>query len=151
MTKSRQLSNTVNITYGPAFAAFGSVATSLTSGANTKVNFQSESFDTNSCFASSRFTPTTNGYYQINARVQFNGSPKDPTIYVFRNGTESLFGNYIPGTFGFPVITVSGLVYLNGSTDYVEIYAYHDTGTAVNTKVDVASTTRFDGVLVRAA
>lgn len=148
MAKSQRVSNVPN---APAFAAYANVATSLASGANTKVNFQVEDFDTNSNFASSRFTPSVAGYYQINGRVQFDGTATAPIAYIFKNGADNISGNYIPGSHGYPVVTVSGLVYLNGSTDYVEIYAAHSTGSAMDTRVTTASATRFDGVLVRPA
>lgn len=146
MGKSVKLGQMPN---APAFSAYANAATSLTSGANTKVNFI-ENFDTNSNFASSRFTPTVAGYYQINARVQFDGSATAPIAYIFKNGAVSNSGNYIPGTHSFPIVTVSGLVYLNGSTDYVEIYASHTTGSAVNTTTSTVSN-QFDGCLVRPA
>ena len=52
---------------GPAFSAYANAATSLTNGAFTKISFQVEDYDTNNNFASSRFTPTVAGYYQISA------------------------------------------------------------------------------------
>lgn len=147
MGKSAKLSQLPN---APAFSAYANAQTSLTSGAQTKVNFQVEDFDTNSNFASSRFTPTVAGYYQLNARIQFSGSTTNPLAYIQKNGTQVLCGNYIPGTFTEPVATVSGLVYLNGTTDYVEAMGYHLTGSAVNTNT-AADATRFDGYLVRPA
>jgi len=147
MGKSREIARLPN---APAFSAYANAGTSLTSGAQTKVNFQVEDFDTNSNFASSRFTPTVAGYYQLNARIQFSGSTINPLAYIQKNGTQVLCGNFIPGTFTGPVATVSGLVYMNGTTDYVEAMGYHLTGSAVNTNA-AADATRFDGYLVRAA
>ena len=147
MGKSQKIGNMPN---APAFSAYANASTSLTSGAQTKVNFQVEDFDTNSNFASSRFTPTVAGYYQLNARVQFTGSTTNPLAYIQKNGSQVLAGNYIPGTFSGPVANVSGLVYFNGTTDYAEVTAYHLTGSAVNT-IAAQDATRFDGVLVRPA
>lgn len=148
MGKSREIARLPN---APAFSAYASAFTSLASGAQTKVNFQAEDFDTNSNFASSRFTPTVPGYYQINARIAFSGSTINPLAYIHKNGTQVLHGNFIPGTFTGPVVTVSGLVYMNGTTDYVEAYAYHLSGSAVQTNAATADLTRFDGYLVRPA
>lgn len=147
MGKSREIARLPN---APAFSAYANATTSLTSGAQTKVNFQVEDFDTNGNFASSRFTPTVAGYYQLNARVQFTGSTTNPMAYIQKNGSQVLAGNYIPGTFTGPVATVSGLVYFNGSTDYAEVFGYHLTGSAVNT-IAAQDATRFDGCLVRIA
>ena len=55
---------------GPAFSAYQSTQqTGISSATFTKVNFQTEEFDTNSNFASSTFTPTIAGYYQINSVI----------------------------------------------------------------------------------
>lgn len=55
MGKSREIARLPN---APAFSAYANASTSLTTSAQTKVNFQVEDFNTNSNFASSRFTPT---------------------------------------------------------------------------------------------
>lgn len=135
---------------GPAFSAYANASTSIPTAAITKVNFQVEEFDTASNFASSRFTPTIAGYYQINASVQFTGSTTNPLCYITKNGSQVKCGSYVTGSFTGPVSMVSGLVYLNGTTDFVEVAAYHATGSSVNT-LAAADTTRFDGCLVRIA
>jgi hypothetical protein len=147
MGKAREIARLPN---APSFSAYALSTTSLTSGTQTRVNFGTEEFDTNSNFASPRFTPTVAGYYQLNARVQFSGSTVNPQIYIQKNGFQVLAGNYIPGTFTNPVATVNGVVYLNGSTDYAEVFGYHLTGSAVNT-LAVQDATRFDGCLIRVA
>jgi len=50
---------------GPAFMAESTVDQSVTSATWTKVTLGNEIFDTDSCFSSSRFTPTVAGYYQL--------------------------------------------------------------------------------------
>jgi hypothetical protein len=60
---------------GPAFNAYYAGASqAIATGTFTKALFDTEFFDTNSCFASSRFTPTVAGYYQINGTLSFSGS-----------------------------------------------------------------------------
>jgi len=147
MGKSQKVGNVPN---APAFSAYANASTSIPTAAITKVNFAVEDFDTNSNFASSRFTPTVAGYYQINASVQFTGSTTNPLCYITKNGSQVKCGSYTTGSFTGPVSVASGLVYLNGSTDYVEVAAYHATGSSVNT-LAAADTTRFDGCLVRPA
>ena len=82
MAKSQKMSTLVN---KPAFSAYANVATSLASGSPTKVLFQVEEFDTNANFASSRFTPTVAGYYQINAQVGFDGSVSTAVLYIYKS------------------------------------------------------------------
>ena len=127
---------------GPAFSAYASAATSLTGAASTKILFATEVFDTNSNFASSRFTPTVAGYYQINAGYQINS--QDNQLYIFKNGSV-IYQSAESVSYGQ---TVSGLVYCDGSTDYIEIYAY--VTTTVNTVTGLQKTW-FNGSMVRSA
>lgn len=133
----------------PAFSAYQSAATSLSTGAYTKVLFGNETFDTNNNFASSTFTPTVAGYYQINASVGLaNGQATRTRLVIYKNGSQYCAGTdistaYITGN-------VSSLVSMNGSTDYLEIYVYQSSGIAQLTDTN-SFTTQFSGSLVRAA
>lgn len=135
---------------GPAFSAYASATTSLSNATWTKIAFATESFDTNSNFSSSTFTPTVAVYYQINANVGFpvttglriaiykNGSAY---CYVSADGTLAVLDGY-----GH----IAGLVYCNGSTDYIEIYAYSN-GNGTTSVNSGATNTLFSGFLARAA
>ena len=131
---------------GPAFSAYGSVATSLTAGTVTKVNFQTERFDTASNFASSRFTPTVAGYYQINSCVTIAPAIGISIVYIFKNSTEYNRGQRIDNSSTLGLL-IADCVYLNGTTDYVEIYAV----TQGNTITEAGVTTWISGFLARAA
>ena len=130
---------------GPAFSAFQSSAQTLPTSTATKLLFQTEEFDTNNNFSSSTFTPTVAGYYQINGCVQL--ATTNTTIYsaIYKNGTEYKIGTVAAGS---SAAGVSSLVYLNGSTDYVELYGYFAAGQNAATGT---SSTWFNGSLVRAA
>lgn len=132
---------------GPAFGAYADAATTLSTGVNTKVLFQVEEFDTNSNFSSSRFTPSVAGYYQINGAVQINGLAVLDTA-IYKNGSIFKLGSYIGAGNNFIINVVSSLIYLNGTTDYVEIYSL--AGTTVSTLTGQART-YFNGFLARAA
>ena len=147
MGKSRELARLPN---GPAFAASASGATSLAATSFTKVLFATEDFDTNANFASSRFTPTVAGYYQINACVQITGLIPYALAAIYKNGSAYKFGDQEQSGQTDPIKSVSALVYLNGSTDYVEIFAYNGAASPANT-VASASVTWFDGHLARVA
>lgn len=138
----------------PAFSAVVTGTTTITSGVFTKMVFNSENWDTANCFDSTtnyRFTPNVAGYYLItgslDAGTSTNQTRAIPVIY--RNGSAYRAGVNI-GTANGNTFNgnVSAQVYLNGTTDYVELFAYVLASTAQYT----ASTgTWFDGVLVRAA
>jgi hypothetical protein len=132
----------------PAFSAYQSASSqTLSASTNTKITFDAELFDTNSNFASSRFTPTVAGYYQINACVSV--ALTSGYISIFKNGADNLRGLQLSSGGGVGFI-ISALVYLNGSTDYVEIYQSNQTGSSAGTN-NSQSLTWFNGSMVRAA
>ena len=115
---------------GPAFRAKPSTTQTFTNGTATKVTFDSETFDTASCFDSVtnyRFTPNQSGYYRISAQVQVTSLANSKTyvMYIAKNGANTGAEDrmYPPSSFGDSVtFRATDLVYLNGSTDYVEVY-----------------------------
>ena len=144
---------TVAATANPAFSAYKSSNQTVSSNTWTKITFDTEEFDTNSNFASSRFTPTVAGYYQINAAIYFayNGSgytTVETRLYKngssFKNGTQSYADPYKANAWCF---TTAVLVYLNGSTDYVEMYANTSGTTIYGSQLD----TYMQGFLARSA
>jgi hypothetical protein len=143
---------------GPAFSAYANnTLQTITSGSQQKVLFQSEEFDTNNNFASSRFTPTVEGYYQLNAEVRLDGASGtgEMMIVIWKNGAEYKRGTNQSGTqiaSNFWAMTVSSLVYANGSTDYFEIYVQQGSGGSVTvTAVNSVNITWFNGCMVRGA
>jgi hypothetical protein len=138
---------------GPAFSAYLSANQSITASTFTKVTLDVEEFDTNSNFASSRFTPTVAGYYQINGTVYFNSSSTLSSAFItsiYKNGVEIK-----RSTCGGPnnqalQYSVQSIVSLNGSTDYIELYCYMQSGTGI--RIDGGSNfTYMSGAMVRSA
>ena len=109
----------------PAFSAYKSAAQTLSSATFTKITFDLEEYDTNNNFASSAFTPTVAGYYQVNAAVN-NGTGVQTVVSIYKNGSESKAGS---NSSAFTAVA-SAIIYMNGSTDYLEIYGYFAVGTA---------------------
>jgi hypothetical protein len=111
----------------PAFSAYAASNQTITSGVWTKVTFGSETFDTNNNFASSRFTPTVAGYYQINSTVgMVAGSANDTYLGIYKNG--SIYQVLAASSMNFFQYNGSSLIYFNGSSDYAEVYV-NKTGT----------------------
>ena len=132
----------------PAFSAYQSASSqSVSSGTWTKITFDVEEFDTNNNFASSRFTPTVAGYYQINSSIAVVSSFTSIIPAIYKTGSQYKVGNRGNSTTQLNA-NVSSLVYLNGSTDYVEIYVYIGTGQGLNNSIDQ---TYFNGCLLRGA
>jgi hypothetical protein len=115
---------------GPAFSAyrFGAYQ-AFTQNTFTKVAAQQESFDTNNCYDSTtnyRFTPTVAGYYQVNGMIGIqNGSTYSRAIAsIYKNGAEYTRADVNQSTITFISVQVSSLIYMNGTTDYLELYVY---------------------------
>ena len=133
---------------GPAFSAYQSSNQTITSSTYTKVTFDTEVFDTNSNFASSTFTPTVAGYYQINACVAPASATTYTVIKLYKNGSAFYNGGAGPGLTNSQS-NVSGVVYMNGTTDYVDVYLYL-TGTTPQIQSGSAFA-YFNGAMVRSA
>ena len=138
---------------GPAFSAYQNTAQTLSSATLTKITFDTEEYDTNSNFASSRFTPTVAGYYLITAKVQGNASYTAGISAFYKNGSLYRYGYYNANATGVSHPATSCLIYCNGSTDYIEFYASFTTGqdTAGVSNSGNAGLTWFQGHMARAA
>jgi hypothetical protein len=135
---------------GPAFSAQITTTQTITANANTKVIFGTEYFDTNSNYdvANGRFTPTVAGYYQINSQIYFpSNSSSYATTEIQKNGTAIAVAASASQTYVAVCPSVSTIVYLNGTTDYVESFA----ATGQSGTLNLTSSSRFSGALVRAA
>lgn len=134
---------------GPAFSAYQSSAQTLSANTWTKVQLQTEEFDTASCFDNAtnyRFTPNVAGYYQLTCNA-FSTTANMVAVAVYKNGTGFKFGPQV-GASNMIGMQMTALVYLNGSTDYVEFYLYLATSTALSA---TQSQIYFQGALVRSA
>jgi hypothetical protein len=143
---------------GPAFGAYAdATGQTITSGSQQKVLFQVEEFDTNSNFASSRFTPTVTGYYQLNAQVRLDGASGtgEMMIVLWKNGSEFKRGTNQQGSniaANFWAMQISSVVYANGTGDYFEIYVQQGLGSNVSvTAVNNPAITWFNGCMLRGA
>jgi hypothetical protein len=141
---------------GPAFSAYATTPQTITTSTFTKSTFGTEAFDTNSNFTSSTFTPQVAGYYQINFTI-LGSSTGTVTRYigqVHKNGVNAGRLADTTGSFsaGNPfVFSGSTMLYLNGSTDYVEIYAYVIGSGTIQIGSTDANTSYFSGALIRSA
>jgi hypothetical protein len=138
---------------GPAFRAFSSGNQSIANSSYTKITLNNENFDTNNNFDSTtnyRFTPTIAGYYQISGQVFFTGSAVGQTqIAIYKNGNQYNFGSGTNNNVNIGGQTVvSDLVFMNGTTDYVELFGWQGSGANLNT---FTSGNYMSGYLVRGA
>lgn len=136
---------------GPAFSARRtSSQTGIASATPTKVQLPVEDFDTASAFdsvANFRFTPKVAGYYQFDAGIYCTGATiTEVQVIIRKNSIDALINfNGCPSR-SDQKITVSGLLYMNGSTDYVELWGQGTAGT-----LSFGTSTYLTGFLARAA
>lgn len=134
---------------GPMFSAYQSVAQSVPNSSFTVLSCEVEEVDTSNAYSTSnyRFAPTVAGYYQIQGAVQWSNPVTNyTTISVFKNGAEHRRGNGANSS--VYNASVAALVYLNGSTDYVELKVWQASGGSLLTTAG-ATSTYFQGYLVR--
>ena len=144
---------------GPAFSAYLSGGNqTISDNTLTKVTFNAEDFDTANCFDSTtnyRFTPNVAGYYQVGCYVVYRQSPIiDSYVVLRKNGSTVKTGTSITISSGSNLTNLNfglnALIYMNGTTDYLEIYALSD-GTGNLTVIDTSASTYFHGFLARSA
>ena len=115
----------------PAFQATVSSNQSVSDNASTKVNFDTEVFDTNSAYdhlSNYRFTPQVAGKYYVYVRIGLNANANSELNTVFKkkkkNGSiiEIAHFSFATNYARFGTANVIAVVSLNGSSDYVEAF-----------------------------
>ena len=141
----------------PAFSAYGNTDQTISNGVTTKVIINAKTFDTATAYDATtnyRFTPKVAGYYQVNAIVEAyaGGTPiTTSNTYLYKNGSEVLRGSATTNSTNTEVYNnLSGLIYMNGSTDYLELYMYV---ASLGTIILYSGNTykNFNGCLIRTA
>jgi hypothetical protein len=145
---------------GPAFAAYIGSSQSVAHATSVKLQFNTEFFDTASCFDTSnyRFTPNVAGYYQINFSYLLTGTATrqyEVNGRLYKNGSSysDTYISFVMGTGTTMSRVLSCVVYMNGSTDYLEVYNnQYDYGASGGmTAFGGTIYSNFSGSLVRAA
>lgn len=139
---------------GPAFSYYQSTQqTGIGVATSTKINFQTAHYDTTGgMYANSRFTPTIAGWYYFNAAAQLPAAGTTSTLNIAlnKNGGEFLNGSSgIGSSILWAVSLASGLIYLNGTGDYVEVYTYGSNNGSAYSLQAQSSRTYFQGALIK--
>lgn len=134
---------------GPAFSCLMATNQTITGNVYTKVQFNSKEFDTNTNFdavTNYRFTPTVAGYYQVNASIYPSTTVTGVEAAIYKNGSMFRRG-FSTSTNGIGQVSV--LVYMNGTTDYIECYT--NTNGTTPTISNNNSLSWFQAAMVRSA
>jgi len=153
MGKSTKVANVPN---APAFYAHMGSTQSVSNNSFAKLQVNTETYDTASAYDSAtnfRFTPQVAGYYQVNARLTFPTAASGAAILsIYKNGGEHIRGGQAAlNSAQFTGLTVSVLVYMNGSTDYIELFGFQNSGGSLTVSNAGAVTDYFQACLVRPA
>lgn len=137
------------------FYAYRTATQSIPHGTYTKVQFNSELFDPANSFdavTDFRFQPTVAGYYLLTAQVGFSMPNLGATIIteIGKNSGQYTDFTYISTIAGSPSPGGSTVMYLNGTTDFADVFAHQNTGAPVNT-IAGKSFTFFQGHLIAKA
>lgn len=136
---------------GPAFYGLMSGAQAVSAATFTKINFDtapSWGASANGWDATNkRFRPTVAGYYMVTAQVYCNAGWVDQALLsMYINGSVEI-RNQDSGSKTYN-LSANGIVYLNGSTDYLELYAYSGNAASISGS---SSLTWIRGAMIRSA
>lgn len=113
----------------PTFRAVPTATTSLTATVFAKIVLGTVQWDTHGYWvaASDRFMPTDfSGYWRVTGKVSFPAmtvTSAGRRTSIYKNGSE-YSSAALPAISTYrTIVVVSDLVYLNGATDYVELFA----------------------------
>jgi len=122
----------------PAFYAHLSSTQSVSNNVDTKAQINTELFDTDSCYDSTtnyRFTPNVAGHYFVTGCIAGESGTNDCILSVasiYKNG--GIYTNHSinsDATFRRYTGMTTAVVYMNGSTDYIELFGkVNSTGTS---------------------
>jgi len=124
----------------PAFQATVNAAQTLSTGTATKMEFNTENFDSDGKYDPStnyRFTPTIAGKYLIHGRIGWADEPiedKSQNTQIFKNGSLVFQANRRTAASTGRDATVACVAIVDlDADDYVEVYGYHNSGSNADT------------------
>jgi len=114
----------------PAFEAYLSAGQTVSDGVATKVQFNTEVYDTDNTYDNStnyRFTPTVAGKYFVYCSILGSAGTSNLSwieTYIYKNGSKIKEARYAFVNNQASIVNgpLSGVIDMNGTTDYLEIF-----------------------------
>ncbi len=126
----------------------GVASQAVPAATHTLITWPTEVFDTNNNFASNRFTPTVAGKYLVSLNILCVGTNNYCMPMIYKNGVSIANGeSQNSGSTQDPSVSITVIVDMNGSTDYLEAYGY-TTGTTFYGGDSNGPATFFSGALL---
>lgn len=116
------------------FRAYLNTNQTISTGTWTKIQFDTEVFDTDSNFDSTtnyRYTPSVAGKYLVTLTVSYDGlnDGQQALVAIYKNGSVDSQGNgFANGATINATLVATAIIEMNGSTDYLEGYTHQGTG-----------------------
>ena len=141
----------------PAFEAYLDNDATLSNDTSTLVTFDVEKFDTASAYNTStgKFTPQVAGKYFIYGSIAGQSQVNNGNLYksqtiIYLNGSAYRFADMMLESNSDNVsrrmsVPISSVLTLNGSSDYVQIYANIQTRTGGDVSIDTGDDRTFFG------
>jgi hypothetical protein len=130
----------------PIFFGYQTVAQTLSSGITTPITLDSQFVDTygghSTTSNTSRYVGQVPGYYEVTGSVAFAANTTDMrSAAIFKNGAQSQGAGQevhaaVPTGSHSMILQCTTLVYLNGTTDYVEVWGFQSSGAGLATYVN---------------
>ena len=132
----------------PSFLVYSPSNTEIADETAVKIQLQTKVFDTDTCYDNStnyRFTPTTAGKYFFFGATQTQETEdyNDAFTMIYKNGSETFLSS--SPHLHYHTNQVSGVIDMNGSSDYVELYMFNNTSGGATTINAAAYRTYFGG------
>ena len=135
----------------PMFKATIGSAQTIAASTITKLQFDTESFDTNSWYDNStnyRYTPLKAGKYLVTARLRYNNNNvSNRDIFIYKNGSGVAQQRIYNPSGEIITNEITTVVEMNGSTDYLEAFSQQSTGGNADTFTGV-SVTEFSAIYI---
>jgi len=151
----------------PCVAAYNNGTFTVSASTNTALVADAKQFDTGGCFNATGSTATLNGvsvpaysfgpniagYYLVTVGFWIpTAASGNAFTKIYKNGSQYRAGGSIPmnGTNSMQM-TTTGVVYMNGTSDYLQGYVYHTYSGSLNFNNADPSYNYFNAALIRSA
>jgi hypothetical protein len=128
----------------PAFSATNTISQLLPVNTDTKISFNLKAYDRTSEYdnvTNYRFLPSVAGYYQVHFNLDVATSTS-MILNLFKNGAAFIGISPAPTT---NILSIDRVIYLNGTTDYIEAYG------KIGVSQYVGMTSSFQATLIQRA
>ena len=148
--------NIVASNYGNSFLAYPSADATIATSTTTTIVCNTEVFDIGGGYNTSngRFTPNVAGIYWVKAQALWSTTNQSTNnayyqVFVQKNGNGELRGIIHINKQDWHTNACSGLIELNGSSDYIDMVVWHNRGGNEFIEADNRTKTTFEAYWVR--